>query len=73
MLLSSGKNKLKYLPIEPETSERITKSACDKNSDVPSCRYFFYILLTGIFTAIYSRKGQIHNLFPLAWYCVRLL
>ncbi len=50
MLLSSGKNKLKYLPIEPETSERITKSACDKNSDVPSCRYC-YVLLTGIFTA----------------------
>ncbi len=74
VLLSSGEKK----SMEPETSktvrglqnQRVTRIQMSLHVDV--FFFSFQVLPTGIFTAI-SRKGQKHNLFPLAWYCVRLL
>lgn len=49
-------------------NQRVTRMQMPHPVDV-----FFKALPTDIFIAIYSSKGQKHNLFPLAWYCVRLL
>lgn len=78
VLLSSYKKIYKNTqPMEPETSKTLrglqNQRVIRIQMSVPVDFFFFKVLPTGIFTAIYSRKGQKHNLFPLAWYCVRML